>query len=79
MSHYDDREIRDPAERERDLFARLPAQIAHAQSSAPAFAASLKGIDPATVTSREALARLPVIRKSELLEQQKRARPFGGF
>ncbi|PLX72063.1 MAG: AMP-dependent synthetase [Azoarcus sp.] len=79
MSHYDDREIRDPAERERDLFARLPAQIAHAQSGAPAFAASLKGIDPATVTSREALARLPVIRKSELLEQQKRARPFGGF
>src|SRR5690606_12499304 len=34
---------------------------------------------PETVTSREALAGLPVIRKSELLERQKQARPFGGF
>jgi len=31
------------------------------------------------VTSRDALARLPVTRKSELLEYQKAARPFGGF
>lgn len=79
MRHYDDRETRDPAGRERDLFARLPAQIAHAKANAPAFAASLKDVDAATVTSREALARLPVIRKSELLAQQKQARPFGGF
>lgn len=79
MSFYDDRESRDPAERERELCARLPAQIAHAQANAPAFARLLEGIDPAQVTSREALSRLPVIRKYELLEQQKLARPFGGF
>lgn len=79
MTYYDARETRDPAAREQDLFSRLPAQIAHAQSRAPAFARLLAGVDPATVTSREALARLPVTRKSELLEAQKAARPFGGF
>ncbi len=79
MNFYDSGETRDPAERERDLLARLPAQIAHAKACAPAFATLLAGVDAATVTSREALARLPVIRKSELLERQKAARPFGGF
>ncbi|NLF53420.1 MAG: phenylacetate--CoA ligase [Thauera phenolivorans] len=79
MSFYDTRETRDHAGRERELFARLPAQIAHATANTPAFAGLLDGIDPETVTSREALAGLPVIRKSELLERQKQARPFGGF
>lgn len=79
MSYYDARETRDPAERERDLMARLAAQIAHAQAHAPAFAKLLEGVDPASVTDRAALAKLPVTRKSELLERQKAARPFGGF
>jgi phenylacetate-CoA ligase len=39
----------------------------------------LADVDPDSVTSREALATLPVTRKSELLELQKAARPFGGF
>ncbi len=79
MSHYDERETRDPAERERELLARLPAQIAHAKSNAAAFGRLLADVDPATITSREALVALPVTRKSELLERQKDARPFGGF
>ncbi|NMG76197.1 phenylacetate--CoA ligase family protein [Aromatoleum diolicum] len=79
MTFYDARETRDPAERERELMARLPAQIAHAKANAPAFARLLEGVEPAAVTSREVLARLPVTRKSELLEHQKAARPFGGF
>ncbi|THF63932.1 phenylacetate--CoA ligase [Pseudothauera nasutitermitis] len=79
MDYYDARETRPQDEREADLFARLPAQIAHARAHAPAFAQSLAEVDPTTVTSRAALARLPVIRKSELLERQKAARPFGGF
>lgn len=79
MTYYDARETRDHAVREQELFSRLPAQIAHAQAHAPAYASLLAGIDPASVTSREALARLPVTRKSELLEAQKAARPFGGF
>jgi phenylacetate-CoA ligase len=79
MKHYDTRETRDPVDRERDLMARLSAQIAHAKASAPAFAKLLAGVDPAGVSTREALAGLPVTRKSELLELQKAARPFGGF
>ncbi|BEP71816.1 MULTISPECIES: phenylacetate--CoA ligase family protein [unclassified Variovorax] len=80
--HYDQLEIRDPAERERDLLAALPRQIAQAQTATSAFTKILDGVKPADVTSREALAKLPVTRKSELLELQKARRaddPFGGF
>ena len=76
--HYDDLETRDAAAREADLFARLPNLLRSAMQ-APAYAARLNGIDPATVTSRAALARLPVLRKSELPALYKAAPPFGGF
>jgi phenylacetate-CoA ligase len=77
--HFDALETRDPETRERAILAALPAQIAHARTHAPAFARILADVDPAAVTSRAALAQLPVTRKSELLELQKEARPFGGF
>ena len=76
--HYDALETRDPAQREADLFARLPDVLRKAMA-APAYAERLKGIDPAYVTSRAALARLPVLRKSELPALHKAAPPFGGF
>ena len=79
---YDSLENRSPAEREAALFAALPKQIAHAQQNAPAMAEQLAGIDAASITTREALATLPVIRKYELLERQQAQRadnPFGGF
>ena len=44
MKYYDARETRDPAAREHDLLARLPAQIAHAKARAPAFAALLQDV-----------------------------------
>jgi len=84
--HYDDLESRAPAAREADLMARLPAQIRHAQQHSPAFASILQGVDAARITSRAALAQLPVTRKHELLERQKAERAqhpgraiFGGF
>ena len=76
--HYDTRETRDPVAREKDQFARLPGVLRKAMA-APAYAERLKGIDPASVTSRAALARLPVLRKSELPALHKAAPPFGGF
>ena len=79
MNFHDTRETRDPEARERELLTRLPAQIAHARAAAPALGRLLADVDPDSVTSREALATLPVTRKSELLEMQKAARPFGGF
>jgi len=77
--HYDALETRDPAVRERDQLEQLRRQIAYAKAHAPAFARSLASIEPADVTSREALARLPVVRKSELAELQRADRPFGGL
>src|SRR3954468_5186625 len=76
--HFDSLETRDPSARERDLFARLPAQIAHAMT-APGWAKHLGGIDPKSVTTRAALAKLPLLRKSALLGLQKEMPPFGGF
>jgi len=83
-THMDALETRDPAARESALLAALPGQIAHAQKNAPAFAEILKDIKAADITSRNALAKLPVIRKYELLEKQKASRAagssvFGGF
>src|SRR5262245_8679591 len=77
--HFDTLETRDPEERERAMLAALQRQVAHAKAHAPAFARILADIDPAAITSRAALSHVPVTRKSELLELQKAARPFGGF
>ena len=77
-THMDALETRDPAAREAALLAALPGQIAHAQKNAPAFAEILKDIHAADITSRAALAKLPVIRKYELLEKQKASRAAGG-
>ncbi len=80
--YHDALETRDAAVREAVLMAALPAQVAHAQAHAGAYAQSLAGIDAASVISRTALAQLPVVRKGELLVRQKTLRavdPFGGF
>jgi phenylacetate-CoA ligase len=76
--HFDSLETRDPSAREQDLFARLPAQIALAMT-APGWARHLADVDAKSVTSRAALAKLPVLRKSALLGLQKDTPPFGGF
>src|SRR6202158_4945867 len=76
--HYDALETREPAEREADLFSRLPDVLSKAMA-APAYAEHLKGNDPASITSRASLARLPVLRKSDLPALHKAAPPFGGF
>jgi phenylacetate-CoA ligase len=78
-SYYDDLETRDPAIRERDLFAKLPGFIAMAMERAPGWASFLSGVGPAQVTSRDALAALPVLRKNDLATYQKKQPPFGGF
>ena len=81
-AHYDALETRSPAEREAALLAALPQQVAHAQKNSPAFAKLLAGVDAKSVNTREALAKLPVIRKYELLAQQQAQRAsnvFGGF
>jgi phenylacetate-CoA ligase len=72
--------------REAALMAALPAQVAVAQQKSRAHAELLRGVDAASITSRTALAQLPVLRKHELLARQQAGRtgkdtwdPFGGF
>jgi len=81
---FDALETRDPAQREAVLLTALPLQVAHAKLASTALAEILQDVDPAQVTSRAALARLPVTRKHELLEKQLKSRSaqgnvFGGF
>jgi phenylacetate-CoA ligase len=79
--HLDARETRPAAEREAGWMASLPRLVEQARG-APAMRECLQDVDAAAVTSRAALARLPVTRKPELLERQKAQRatdPFGGY
>jgi phenylacetate-CoA ligase len=77
--YFDTLETRDPEERERSQLAALRAQLAHAKANTASYANLLADVDPSKITSRAALAKLPVVRKSDLLEMQKASRPFGGF
>ncbi len=76
--HYDSLETRDPATRERDLFARLPKHLAHTMR-ASGWQKHLASVDPHAVTSRTALAKLPVLRKSDFVALQKADPPFAGL
>jgi phenylacetate-CoA ligase len=80
MTQYHDAlETRDPEVREAEQGAALPELIANAKANAPYFAKTLADVDPDAVTSREALAKLPVVRKSALIALQAEAAPFGGL
>src|SRR5271163_1361824 len=76
--HYDSLETQAPAAREAELFSRLPAILREAMETS-GYAEHLRGIDPTAITSRAALATLPVLRKSALPALHKANPPFGGF
>ena len=83
---FDALEQRDPKAREAGLMAALSTQIAHAQKASPAYKQILQGVNASSITTRAALAGLPVTRKTELFERQKSGREgsagkesFGGF
>jgi phenylacetate-CoA ligase len=78
MEHFDARETIDPAAREADFAQRLPTLV-QAALATPGWRAHLGDIDPRSINSRAALAKLPVLRKSRLIEQQRQEPPFAGF
>ncbi|MFT0545654.1 phenylacetate--CoA ligase family protein [Allopusillimonas ginsengisoli] len=79
MGHFfEEREAAPPDERERLLFERLPAALQRAKDRAPAIAQQLQGVDPDAIRQRADLHRIPVIRKSELLQAQLAARQGTG-
>lgn len=76
--YFDELETRSPAERAAAIARALPDQIARAKAL-PGYAGTLDGVTPATITSVDALAKLPVLRKSDLGRAQAGASPFGGL
>lgn len=74
---YDRLEVRPAANRDKSLLTALSGFLHQAIENAPAVARQLDGIDPTTITSFDALATMPVMRKSELIERQQAALPFG--
>jgi phenylacetate-CoA ligase len=75
--YFDTLETRRSDVRDRSQIADLRRQLTYAKDRVPAYSTLLAGIDPRDITSRRALARLPVMRKSMLAELQKRTPPFG--
>jgi phenylacetate-CoA ligase len=76
--HFDSRETRDPRQRELDLMGHLPGLVANALK-APGWRKHLGVVEAAEITTRAALAQLPVLRKSELPALQRAAPPFGAL
>ena len=76
--YYDTLETRTKDERAADIGGALQVQIGQAQSL-PGYAKTLKDVDASEITSVKALAKLPVLRKSDLTKAQAKTPPFGGF
>ena len=77
--HFDEMETRSADQRQADLFGRLAGHLQEAVQVSAGLADHLKGHDLSKIDSAEALAKLPVLRKGELMEAQKAQPPFGGF
>lgn len=77
--HFDQLETRSPEQRARAIFGMVPGFLSRVIQNAPGWAAHLNGIDPQAVTSREELAKLPVMRKAALKDIQAANPPFGGL
>lgn len=77
--YMDRREIRAPAARLKAQIAALQVLVAHAKKASPYYREILKDVKPAKLTSLDALAKLPVTRKSDLAPRQKAKPPLGGL
>lgn len=78
-SFFDELETRSADARQAALAADLPAQIRLAREKSEAYAKLLSDVVPEDVSDMAALSRLPVTRKSALIELQSEKPPFGGF
>jgi len=78
VGYFDNLETRSADQRAADVALQLPEQVARAMS-APGYSGMLDGADARAITSAEALAALPVLRKSDLSRAQGENAPFGGF
>jgi phenylacetate-CoA ligase len=79
VGHFDLLEIRSADERAAEQFAELRSVLGFALDHAAGLRTHLGGVDVAALTDRAALARLPLLRKSELARLQAENPPFGGL
>lgn len=77
---YDKLETMSPEERLRYLDKKLHEQVAYSYQHSPAVKASFDkaGLKPEHIKTVKDLEKLPVIRKTDLLEMQKADLPYGG-
>ncbi len=76
---YDQLEVRSVLDRDRSTLTALPGFLQQSIENSPAAAAQLETIDARDIDSFDKLAKLPVRRKSELVDLQRDAAPFGGL
>jgi phenylacetate-CoA ligase len=78
---FDELEIMSAAEREEYLNLRLSETIDHAYRHAPAVRGIFDkaGVSPAQIRTIKDLEKLPIIRKTDLIERQRANPPYGGF
>ena len=76
---YDDQEHCPPQARESTLFERLPHHLKYATDNAPSLAKHLESHDLTSITSSDALSKLPILYKSDIMRAQEQNPPFGGF
>jgi phenylacetate-CoA ligase len=77
--YYDELEVRSISKRQDAEARDLARQVAYVKENAPYYRELLADVDPAAITTRAALARLPITRKSDLKDIQMRHAPFGGL
>ncbi len=77
--HFDKLEARAPELRERALFKDLRAILRATRPRASALRKQLQGIKIEEVKTRADLAKIPVVRKSDLVQLQGDDPPFGGL
>jgi phenylacetate-CoA ligase len=76
---YDELDTQPASERQQAWFAGLSNALQKATSECPGLAKHLAGHDLSVIDSAQALAGLPVLRKSDLIAAQTTSPPFGGF
>lgn len=79
VQYYDAAEVRSADVRLKEQMKRLTQQIANAKAHTAHYAKVLKKVDPADITTLQALAKLPVTRKSDLKTLQTKTPPLGGL
>jgi len=76
---YDRSETRTYHAREHALFRDFKAIVSVAKPRAAALRRQMRGVDVASIKKREDLARIPVLRRADLLAAQNEEPPFGGY